>query len=526
MKSQIFEEIIDGNGILWPYCGRNIKNYLGFSYLLEERPSTLEETEDILSKILKDVEVDFKNDCLPNVIENELNKEYSYVEDDDCSWVNFYIPTPNKTPHERYYSSLIVNESSRIMLRLIKFVNDTRNDVVSREEIVKTLKNIADYASKVAEIYRLKMHPDLNLNYDEYPPDYEIAVNSTHSIYRFFYNYLTKLYYELVVIFNDILKKGDYLSIADFFNENLEIYNKEQSLKVHYDAIIKIAQARKAIKKKISKDEAKKILKTLYSISQFDDKSLNKNVSESILALENYLYLKLQNIDIHSFRRLVDESNNIFVEHRSALSSIMSKAESTFNAMEIIEEKKDILSFFIDNQYEVNSVPRKLLKYMNGLKFGEMTFASMQKSTIESTASYETTASDSSFPSNEAYENGMNATKYQRFVSAVEKYNFSELKMVKSLDSNKKIKLINLIITNSVAYSVVMLKHIGYFDKLFNEYGKNRECSFQHIADALGVAHRMVKGNFNVLNPGSKEDSLKYNSSSYIDQVKDDYDNL
>ncbi|MBQ2256154.1 MAG: hypothetical protein II330_04780, partial [Clostridia bacterium] len=34
--------------------------------------------------------------------------------------------------------------------------------------IVKTLKNIADYASKVAEIYRLKMHPDLNLNYDEY----------------------------------------------------------------------------------------------------------------------------------------------------------------------------------------------------------------------------------------------------------------------------------------------------------------------------------------------------------------------
>ena len=249
-------------------------------------------------------------------------------------------------------------------------------------------------------------------------------------------------------------------------------------------------------------------------------------MSESILALENYLYLKLQNIDIHSFRRLVDESNNIFVEHRSALSSIMSKAESTFNAMEIIEEKKDILSFFIDNQYEVNSVPRKLLKYMNGLKFGEMTFASMQKSTIESTASYETTASDSSFPSNEAYENGMNATKYQRFVSAVEKYNFSELKMVKSLDSNKKIKLINLIITNSVAYSVVMLKHIGYFDKLFNEYGKNRECSFQHIADALGVAHRMVKGNFNVLNPGSKEDSLKYNSSSYIDQVKDDYDNL
>ena len=365
MKSQIFEEIIDDNGILWPYCGRNIKNYLGFSYLLEERPSTLEETEDILSKILKDVEVDFKNDCLPNVIENELNKEYSYVEDDDCSWVNFYIPTPNKTPHERYYSSLIVNESSRIMLRLIKFVNDTRNDVVSREEIVKTLKNIADYASKVAEIYRLKMHPDLNLNYDEYPPDYEIAVNSTHSIYRFFYNYLTKLYYELVVIFNDILKKGDYLSIADFFNENLEIYNKEQSLKVHYDAIIKIAQARKAIKKKISKDEAKKILKTLYSISKFDDKSLNKNVSESILALENYLYLKSLNIDTHSFDYLVDNSNDIFIECRKGLTSAMNKAANTFDVSEIFEDEKDSLFFFKDNHYEINSVPRRMLDYVN-----------------------------------------------------------------------------------------------------------------------------------------------------------------
>ena len=267
MKSQIFEEIINDNGVLWPYCGRNIKNYLGFAYLFDEKPSTLGEIEDVLSKILKDVDVDFNNDNLPNVIENKSHKEYSYVEEDDYNWVAFYIPTPSKTPHERYYSSLIINESLRITLRLVKYVNYTRNDDVSRDEIVKTLKNVADYASKVSEICRLKIHPDLNLDYDDCPPEYEIAIDSTRSIYRFFYNYLTKLYYELVVIFNDILRKGDYLSIADFFNEHLEIYNKEQSLKSHYDAIIKIAHARKAIKKKAPKDEIEKILKTLYSIS-------------------------------------------------------------------------------------------------------------------------------------------------------------------------------------------------------------------------------------------------------------------
>ena len=249
-------------------------------------------------------------------------------------------------------------------------------------------------------------------------------------------------------------------------------------------------------------------------------------MSESILALENYLFLKLLDIDTHSFDYLVNNSNYIFIEHRKGLASAISKAPNAFEASEIFEDEKDVLSFFIDYQYEIKSVPRKLLKYINDFKFGEITFAPMQKTVVESAVSHEVVASPSLLPSKEVYENEINTTKYQRFVDAVDKYKFYELEKVKLLDDTKKSKLIHLIINNPVAYSVVMLKHIGYFDKLRDEYEKNRDSSFNHVAEALGTAPRTVKGNFNVLNPESKEDSLKYNSSSYVDKVKTDYDNL
>lgn len=117
-------------------------------------------------------------------------------------------------------------------------------------------------------------------------------------------------------------------------------------------------------------------------------------------------------------------------------------------------------------------------------------------------------------------------TKYETFIDAVNTYHFDELNMVKSFNKAKKVKLINLIITNNVNYAVPMLVHIGYYDKLKNEYGMSNVNIFKHWSKALGKSERDIKGNYNALNPNSKEDRYRYNSANYVEIVQSDYQKL
>lgn len=117
-------------------------------------------------------------------------------------------------------------------------------------------------------------------------------------------------------------------------------------------------------------------------------------------------------------------------------------------------------------------------------------------------------------------------TQYDIFVKVVSNYRFFELEKVKYLNKLKQKKLIHLIAEKPAAYSVVMLKYIGYFDELKRVYNLSKEQSFEHVGKAINASKRIVKGNFNVLNPNSKEDAFIYNSRSYVDEVEKDYRNL
>ena len=139
----------------------------------------------------------------------------------------------------------------------------------------------------------------------------------------------------------------------------------------------------------------------------------------------------------------------------------------------------------------------------------------------------ESTRKDNSNDDNEEYEDKSPiTTQYDIFIDVVSIYRFFELEKVKSLNKSKQKKLIHLIVEKPAAYSVVMLKYIGYFDELKRVYRLSKEQSFEHIGKAINASKRIVKGNFNVLNPNSKEDALVYNSRSYVDEVEKDYKNL
>lgn len=129
-------------------------------------------------------------------------------------------------------------------------------------------------------------------------------------------------------------------------------------------------------------------------------------------------------------------------------------------------------------------------------------------------------------PTTEEYQQERFTTNYETFVEEVEKYRFSELKSVCKLSNQNKINLIHLITSNDANYAVPMLKHIGYYDKLKQEFNLNNEQVFKHWAKALGRSERAIKGNFNALNPYSKENKYRYNSESFVEKVALDYEKL
>lgn len=129
-------------------------------------------------------------------------------------------------------------------------------------------------------------------------------------------------------------------------------------------------------------------------------------------------------------------------------------------------------------------------------------------------------------PSADEFEKEIIKTKYEQFIEEVTPYDFGGLDKVKALNKSGQVKLINLIITNDTNYAVPMLIHIGYYEILKKKYGLSNAKIFTHWSKALNKSERGVKGNFNVLNPESKEDRYRYNAEDYVDKVAEDYQNL
>lgn len=131
--------------------------------------------------------------------------------------------------------------------------------------------------------------------------------------------------------------------------------------------------------------------------------------------------------------------------------------------------------------------------------------------------------STSNVPFSEEDEKTGIPTQYDVFIKNVECFGFWDLEKVKCLNEPQRKKLVKLIVEKPIGYSVVMLKLIGYFDNLINKYGKKKEDAFKHVGKALQKNSRAVKGNYNILDPNSKENPVIYNSQSFLNIVQDDY---
>jgi len=112
----------------------------------------------------------------------------------------------------------------------------------------------------------------------------------------------------------------------------------------------------------------------------------------------------------------------------------------------------------------------------------------------------------------------------QLFFNEVQKYNFTSLPKLSSIDGNKQSLIITKIVSHDTPYSIAMLDFLGYPKYLKESYSLNKEQIYKHVAGALGISQRQVKGNFLVLKEGSSEDTSRYTSYQFKTDVKADYE--
>jgi hypothetical protein len=115
---------------------------------------------------------------------------------------------------------------------------------------------------------------------------------------------------------------------------------------------------------------------------------------------------------------------------------------------------------------------------------------------------------------------------FAKFIKKTQVYQFAELIKFKNLTLKNQIRLIEKIMSETIPYAVAMLDFLEYPKHLFYNYNIAKEKQYTHIANCLNTSPRLVKGNFLVLNPASKEDRLRYTAPDFTNAVKSFYFSL
>jgi len=69
-------------------------------------------------------------------------------------------------------------------------------------------------------------------------------------------------------------------------------------------------------------------------------------------------------------------------------------------------------------------------------------------------------------------------------------------------------------------YSIALFHEIGFVDHFINKFCKDKEDGLKKLSKIFKVDYRTIKGNVNVLLPGSIEDSMRYTSIKHIPTIK------
>ncbi len=330
MKLEIYNSIIHGS--LQPQKWQLPVDYTALSNFLDIRPTSLEDIERNLIKVLKgSLDLNFKDDNAVNINQLINNPHFKPIIED------FYKPeiklnmVSAQTPIERFYNFIITNEAKRIQLQLIKSVDILKDDIFSRQEVKDTLSQLARFARNIVD----HTHPS--------------------DILELLLNNILKTYYEVTLIFDIIIQSTDYISYSDFCALKLKRYT-DNIFELAYAKALLIHDSQQAFSNK----DSEKINILLPKL--FDELTTNPKdnvLIEIICSLENHNYLQTISNDITEFQDIINK-NFVRTKFREIQLKITEDFNLLTNAREVLMQIDDFIEILPDLQSITSEIELQL----------------------------------------------------------------------------------------------------------------------------------------------------------------------
>ena len=352
MKLQLYDAIL--NGSLQIDDNTDNRTYEPLSYLFSTTLDTKAKAEDVLTRLVRNsIHFDFSISDEADISMYLQADEYTEIRADDSD-ISITIPISEKTPQERYYNALMRTEAKRIKFTLIDYANTVKDNLRAREQVKDVLNQILKYIAQAEETQELKQQPD-----DTF------ARNGHAVIYSNLISALTSLYFELTIIFEEILPPSNALSLEDFFSRR----QKNQSVPDEFRHNYVMAQLLHSTLLAIRSDDAELISKTLLRNYEELPKIESKNFREATERLENHYYIINHNNTADDTDFLIEPASRD--DGRKILHSLKdefaNRTMSNMNSREIlkmIDEELSALFFFTDNPVNLRSIPRDFIAFL------------------------------------------------------------------------------------------------------------------------------------------------------------------
>lgn len=341
MKLEIYDKII--HGILRPQNDETPTNYKEISHLLQEIPSTKKEIEKRINQVLgKNLQVQFNKEQPVNITKYLHESTYTpIVLDYFPPSVNLPLPTM-ETPQQRFYSYIITAEAQRIKLNLIQAVEILKDDLTAKHEVKEELKLLARYAKQIQES------------------------KQTNLIFNYLLTQIVNLYFELTLIFNELLSNKEYFSFSDFIY--LQLNRQADKVEISaYQKALHIHQAQQ-VYNKFDSQSAQRLLTQL--IADLENTPTDNTLIAVICALENAVFLQhFQALPL--FEKIIDPefTSLIINEQKSILRQRFEREEIALDRINIIDEI--IVEISSNGLYTAKSdmsIAYNLLSYLNTQK--------------------------------------------------------------------------------------------------------------------------------------------------------------
>lgn len=287
-----------------PLTLQNLEKVIPFDVLLqkfEKLPDNLLDIENLCKKYLSEyVDFDFKVER-DLILDKVLMEEA--IEQEDIEIIDaFYKPNIvleeyiAKNPFETFYVNIVKAEMQRLKLALMKYVKEVKSDVQIYYEVKNTLDLLLDYymtcpESKQVTKYIVSKPEDLS---EQNLDDLDASLNVFQAIMPLLYN----AYFEIMLMFKVLYRNllGHFKQMI--YSLRTEYPSDNEMLMLETEVLIQDAQ----IALKNNSDVNMLIEKAL----ELADKQNNRRLSNTIIALENYKYLKKQGAVIPSFKELIE----------------------------------------------------------------------------------------------------------------------------------------------------------------------------------------------------------------------------